>query len=123
MAYSYDALTWTHTPFTQFVLDSNQPFGSIAHDGLNMWVATCGTDVSFSHDGFRWTKVLAAQPLPSGGVQSVAWGAGVFVVAGDLGTGLTAAWSQDGFEWTEVTQPSGGVILQSLTMALTCLSL
>jgi hypothetical protein len=104
VAYSYDALTWTHTPFTQFVLDSNQPFGSIAHDGLNMRVATCGTNVSFSHDGFRWTKVLAAQPLPSLEVRSVAWSAGVFVIGGisRVFGGVVATRSSDGFEWTVV---------------------
>jgi hypothetical protein len=110
MTYSYDALTWTQTPFTQFVLDFKQTFGSIAHDGLNMWVATCGTDVSFSHDGFRWTKVLAAQPLPSLEVRSVAWGAGVFVVGGFSGVfgGVVATRSSDGFEWTVV--PADGTM-------------
>ena len=82
-------LSFTHTPLTG-VADSIQLTG-LAY-GNNTYVTVSSTDVLYSSDKFNWSSGT----FPSRAFTDVAFGAGLFVVVGNI-----IMTSADGINWTE----------------------
>lgn len=97
--------------WTQRVLLGNPNLTGVAHDGTRWLAVSTGTGVATSIDGVNWSLVTSN----GGSANSVAYGAGLFVSAGNGGVIRTSA--DGGLTWIARTANAGSNNLNEITFA------